>query len=61
MVLGEDSTEKLAGAHVAVFGVGGVGSYIAEALARAGVGELSLFDSDEVDITNLISLPGNTE
>ncbi len=53
MVLGEDSTEKLASAHVAVFGIGGVGGYVAEALARAGVGEISLFDSDTVDITNL--------
>ena len=52
-VLGADSTERLSRAHVAVFGIGGVGGYIAEALARAGVGELSLFDSDTVDITNI--------
>lgn len=52
-VLGADSTEKLARAHVAIFGIGGVGGYVAEALARAGVGTLSLFDSDTVDITNI--------
>ena len=38
MALGEDALQKLRGSHVAVFGIGGVGSYTAEALARAGVG-----------------------
>lgn len=45
--------DRLSRAHVAVFGVGGVGSYIAEGLARSGVGQISLIDSDAVDITNL--------
>ncbi|MBQ9942079.1 MAG: tRNA threonylcarbamoyladenosine dehydratase [Christensenellaceae bacterium] len=53
MLLGQQAMDKLADAHVAVFGVGGVGSFAAEALARAGVGQLSLFDKDAVDETNL--------
>ena len=44
---------KLAGAHVALFGLGGVGSYAAEALARCGVGELTLTDADVVSPSNL--------
>lgn len=52
-IFGADGMEKLKNAHIAVFGVGGVGSYIAEALARSGVGHISLIDSDDVDITNL--------
>lgn len=53
MVLGGPAMEKLARSHVAVFGLGGVGSWCAEALARSGVGELTLIDNDEVGITNL--------
>ena len=53
MLLGADGVERLRGAHVAVFGVGGVGGYVVEALARAGVGELSLFDADTVSESNL--------
>ena len=53
MVLGPDAMERLAAAHVAVFGLGGVGSWAAEALARAGVGTLTLIDHDEVGVTNL--------
>ena len=53
MVLGPDAMERLAAAHVAVFGLGGVGSWAAEALARAGVGALTLIDHDEVGVTNL--------
>lgn len=45
--------KKLAGTHVAVFGLGGVGSWCAEALARAGVGTLTLVDDDMVGPTNL--------
>lgn len=45
--------EKLKQAHVAVFGVGGVGGYVTEALARAGVGTLTLFDHDKVSVSNL--------
>ena len=52
-LLGADAMARLNAATVAVFGVGGVGSYIAEALARSGVGHIELIDSDDVDITNL--------
>ena len=53
MLLGEDGVARLSRAHVAVFGVGGVGGYVVEALARAGVGTLSLFDADTVSESNL--------
>ena len=53
MLLGQDAMERLAAAHVAVFGLGGVGSWCAEALARSGVGALTLVDHDEVGLTNL--------
>ena len=53
MLLGEDALARLARSHVAVFGVGGVGSFVAEALARAGVGELTLVDNDVVSESNL--------
>ena len=53
MLLGEGSTEVLKGATVAIFGVGGVGGYALEALARAGVGTLVLVDSDKVSLTNI--------
>lgn len=53
MLLGENAIETLAGKHVAVFGVGGVGGYCAEALARAGVGALTLVDDDTVSVSNL--------
>ena len=53
MVLGATAVERLQGARVAVFGIGGVGSYICEALARAGVGAIDLFDSDEVSLSNI--------
>ncbi|MEX6501156.1 tRNA cyclic N6-threonylcarbamoyladenosine(37) synthase TcdA [Pseudomonas zhanjiangensis] len=49
---GREGAERLAAAHVAVVGIGGVGSWAAEALARSGVGEISLFDLDDVCITN---------
>lgn len=48
-----DAVDALAQKHVAVFGVGGVGGFVVEALARAGVGKLDLIDKDEVDLTNL--------
>lgn len=50
---GGDALPKLRRAHIAVIGVGGVGSWTAEALARSGVGEVSLIDLDEVCITNV--------
>lgn len=53
MLIGGESVEKLSRCHVAVFGLGGVGSYTAEALARAGVGELTVIDNDKVAITNI--------
>ena len=53
MVLGSPAMEKLKHSHVAVLGLGGVGSWCAEALARSGVGELTLVDCDEVSLTNL--------
>lgn len=52
-LLGEENFQKLRAAHVAVFGIGGVGSYAAEALARAGVGKLTLVDGDAVAESNL--------
>ena len=48
LLLGEDGMQRLAAATVAVFGLGGVGSYAAEALARSGVGSLVLVDDDVV-------------
>jgi len=53
MVIGNDGLERLRTARVAVFGVGGVGGYVCEALVRSGVGAFDLIDSDTVDITNL--------
>ena len=53
MLLGAEGMEKLRRAHVAVFGVGGVGGYICEALARAGVGAIDLFDNDTVSRSNI--------
>ena len=53
MLLGEDAVEKLQKARVAVFGIGGVGGYTLEALARAGVGALDLIDSDTVSRSNI--------
>jgi tRNA A37 threonylcarbamoyladenosine dehydratase len=53
MLLGKAALDRLAAAHVAVFGVGGVGGYAVEVLARSGVGAIDLIDKDVVDITNL--------
>ncbi len=53
MLWGTAAQARLAAAHVIVFGLGGVGSYAAECLARAGVGELTLVDQDTVSLTNL--------
>lgn len=52
-LLGQEALDALRGAHVAVFGLGGVGGHVAEVLARSGVGELSLFDNDTVALSNL--------
>jgi tRNA A37 threonylcarbamoyladenosine dehydratase len=53
MLLGEPAVEKLKNSHVAVFGLGGVGSWCAEALARSGIGRLTIIDSDDVSATNI--------
>ena len=53
LLIGKDGVEKLKNAKVAVFGIGGVGSYSVEALARAGIGHLVLVDFDKYDITNI--------
>lgn len=52
-VLGDDAIKKLNNSHVAVFGVGGVGSFTVEALARAGVGVIDLIDNDTFNVTNI--------
>lgn len=53
LLLGNEGIEKLKKARVAVFGIGGVGGYVAEALARSGVGALDLIDKDTVSLSNI--------
>ena len=53
LLLGEDGLAKLAKARVVIFGIGGVGSFAAEALCRAGVGHFLLVDSDTIDVSNI--------
>lgn len=53
LLIGEKAVEKLANSRVAVFGVGGVGGYVVEALVRSGVGTLDLIDNDDVSISNI--------
>lgn len=53
LLLGQDAMEKLRGSRVAVFGIGGVGGHVVEALARSGVGAFDLIDNDTVSITNI--------
>lgn len=53
MIYGEKGMEKLHAAKVAVFGIGGVGGYVVEALARSGIGHLLLVDKDVVSVTNI--------
>lgn len=53
LLLGEEGIKRLRGARVAVFGIGGVGSFAAEALARGGVGHMALIDGDTVSLTNI--------
>lgn len=53
MILGNGSTQKLADKNIILFGLGGVGSYVAEALARSGIGRLTIVDSDVVSQTNI--------
>ena len=53
LLLGKEAMEKLQNSRVAVFGIGGVGGYVCEALARSGVGSFDLIDDDKVCLTNL--------
>lgn len=53
LLLGEEAMERLSRSRVAVFGVGGVGGYVCEALARSGVGALDLIDKDQVALSNI--------
>lgn len=53
LLLGSEGMEKLEKANVIIFGIGGVGGYVAEALARSGIGAFTLVDNDEVNLTNL--------
>ena len=53
LLLGKEAMEKLKNSRVAVFGVGGVGGYVCEALVRSGVGAFDLIDDDKVCLTNL--------
>ncbi len=53
MLMGKDAFDSLNKSHVAVFGLGGVGSYVVEALARAGLGKISIFDGDIINRSNI--------
>ncbi len=53
LMFGKENIEKLHNSHVAVFGIGGVGGYVVEALVRTGVGKITLIDDDKVCLTNL--------
>ena len=53
MLIGKENLEKLSKKHIAIFGIGGVGGYVCEALARSGIGNFTLIDNDVVDVSNL--------
>ncbi|MGN0395158.1 MAG: ThiF family adenylyltransferase [Coprococcus sp.] len=53
LIIGEEKLNILRNKHVAVFGVGGVGSYVTEAFARCGIGKIDLYDNDKVSLTNI--------
>ena len=53
LVFGKEAMDRLKGSRVAVFGVGGVGGYTVEALARSGVGAIDIIDDDKVCLTNI--------
>ena len=53
LLIGKEALERLSKAHVAVFGIGGVGGYVVEALVRSGIGAYDLIDDDKVCLTNL--------
>ena len=52
LLVGEEGVRKLADSHVLVVGLGGVGAYAAEQLARAGIGKMTIIDCDTVNVTN---------
>ncbi len=62
LLIGKEGMEKLKNAKVIIFGIGGVGGYVAEAIARAGVFNIDLVDKDTVSITNInnTSITNNT-
>ena len=60
LIFGKESMQKLRNSRVAVFGVGGVGGYAVEALARSGVGTIDIIDDDKVCLTNINSDYRNT-
>ncbi len=53
MLIGKETIENLSQKHVAIFGLGGVGSYVVEAIARVGIGSIDLIDNDDINITNI--------
>ena len=53
LILGEEKQQRLANAHILIVGLGGVGSWVAEMLCRAGVGQFTIIDADIVDVTNI--------
>lgn len=53
LLIGKENIEKLNNSKVAIFGIGGVGSFVVEGLVRAGIGNFILVDNDEIDLTNL--------
>ena len=55
LVYGEAAMKKITAARVAVFGIGGVGGYVVEALARSGIGALDLIDNDKVSLSLFLS------
>ena len=57
LLLGPEAMERLKQARVVIFGVGGVGSHCIDALARSGIGHLTLIDSDRVSLTNISPWP----
>lgn len=53
LLLGKENLDRLKNSHILIFGVGGVGGYVVEGLVRSGIGEITVVDFDDVDITNL--------
>ena len=53
LLIGKEAMEKIYSSKVAIFGIGGVGSFVVEALARVGIGHLVIVDYDKYDITNI--------